>query len=78
MMKIINGIVGSSVHDGSDIAIPFNSKQMQLALDRSDPSVLNLNWDMVCDICVSNGFIDPRGNMNIQFLMLNGKPRVFH
>ena len=74
-MKIINGIVGSSVHDGSDIAIPFNSKQMQLALDRSDPSVLNLNWDMVCDICVSNGFIDPRGNMNICLLYTSPSPR---
>ena len=39
---------------------------------------LNWAWDCVCDICVSNGFIDPRGNINIDCIVVNGKDRVFH
>ncbi len=76
MSSIINGIRGSLVSDGSPIVIPFNSKQMQLALNKDID--LNWAWDCVCDICVSNGYIDPRGNININALVVNGKDRVFH
>lgn len=75
-MRIINGIRGRLLSDGSPIDIPFNSKQMQLALNKDID--LNWAWDIVCDICVSNGFIDPRGNINIDCIVVNGKDRVFH
>ena len=57
---IINGITGTHIATNIPVDIPFNSKQMQLALDKN-PDTMNTSWDMVCDICVANGFLDPRG-----------------
>jgi len=74
---IINGITGTHIATDTPVDIPFNSKQMQLALDKN-PDTMNTSWDMVCDICVCNGFIDPRGNMFIDSLVVNGVSRPFH
>ena len=74
--KLINGIKGVHIASGIPVDIPFNSKQMQLALDKSDKQ--NDSWDMVCDICVANGFIDPRGNIDIDCLVIGGVQKVFH
>ncbi len=77
MNDIINGIKGRLVKDNSPISIPFNSKQMQLALDRN-PDSINKSWNMACLIAISNGFIDPRGAVNIDHIVINGVDRVFH
>lgn len=74
--NIVNGIRGRLVSDGSPIVIPFNAKQMQLATNKDVDS--NWAWDCVCDICVSNDYIDPRGNIHIDFIIINGKDNVFH
>ena len=50
---------------------------MQLASD-TNPDTMNKSWDMVCDICVANGFIDPRGNVDIDFIVVNGVKHKFH
>ena len=42
--KLINGIKGVHIASGIPVDIPFNSKQMQLALDKSDKQ--NDSWDM--------------------------------
>ena len=49
---------------------------MQLATNKDVDS--NWAWDCVCDICVSNDYIDPRGNIHIDFIIINGKDNVFH
>ena len=73
---IKQGISGELI-DGSPVQIPFNSYQMVLAMDKN-PASMNKSWDMVCDICVDNGFIDPRGQMNIDFIYINGLAKRFH
>jgi hypothetical protein len=74
---MINGLRGTHIATNIPVDIPLNSKQMQLALDK-DPNTMNDSWDMVCDVCVDNGFIDPRGNVHIDFIVINGVQKVFH
>ena len=74
---MVNGLIGVHIATDIPVDIPLNTKQMQLAMD-ANPMTMNKSWDMVCDICVANGFIDPRGNMDIDFIVVNGVKKRFH
>ena len=74
---MVNGLIGVHIATDIPVDIPLNTKQMQLAMD-ANPITMNKSWDMVCDICVANGFIDPRGNMDIDFIVVNGVKKRFH
>ncbi len=76
-IDIRQGIVGTHIATDIPVSIPFNGKQMQLALDK-DPVTMNDSWDMVCDICVANGFIDPRDSIHIDHIVIDGVAKVFH
>ena len=68
-----NGFVGKRV-DGSSIVIVDigdNKELKNLMIDNKDLS----SWDKFCD---SIGDFDPRGQVDIDWLFVNGKPRVFH
>ena len=53
----------------------MNTKEMQLALDKTNP---NASWDLMCDSLVSRGEHDPRGQINISFIRINGVDKRFH
>ena len=74
---MVNGLIGTHIATDIPVDIPLNTKQMQLAMD-ANPMTMNKSWDMVCDICVANGFIDPRGNIDIDFIVVNGVKKRFH
>ena len=74
---MVNGLIGVHIATDIPVDIPLNTKQMQLAMD-ANPITMNKSWDMVCDICVANGFIDPRGNVDIDFIVVNGVKHKFH
>ena len=74
---MVNGLIGTHIATDIPVDIPLNTKQMQLAMD-ANPNTMNKSWDMVCDICVANGFIDPRGNIDIDFIVVNGVKKRFH
>jgi|TARA_B100001093_G_scaffold415892_1_gene406432 hypothetical protein len=68
-----NGFVGKRV-DGSSIVIVDigdNKELKNLMIDNKDLS----SWDKFCDLI---GDFDPRGQVDIDWLFVNGKPRVFH
>ena len=73
--KIINGLIGDHIATGIPMEIPMNTKEMQLALDKTNP---NASWDLMCDSLVSRGEQDPRGQMNIAFIRINGVEKRFH
>ena len=73
---MINGIRGTHIATGYPVDIPLNGKQMQLAMDKG-PNQNDL-WDMLCDSIVANGDIDPRGNVDIDFIVVGGNQKVFH
>ena len=58
------------------INIPLNSKEMQLALDKSDKQ--NDSWDLMCDSVYDRLGIMIKGNLNISIIRVNGVDRVFH
>lgn len=35
-------------------------------------------WDQLCELIISQGFMDLRGNVHIDQLVIDGKERVFH
>lgn len=75
---LVNGLicsnVGSPIWD--DVIIALNSKEMQLALDKSDKQ--NDSWDLMCDSVYDRLGIMIKGNLNISFIRVNGVDRVFH
>jgi|TARA_B110000908_G_C9924028_1_gene300947 hypothetical protein len=71
-----NGIIGRPVENPEMgvIHIPLMNKEMvDLALSRDDTA-----WDTLCDILVKHGFMDIRGNMHVDWLIIDGVKRVFH
>lgn len=71
--KPLNGFVGRRV-DGSSIVkvdIGDNPKLKALMIDKDDIS----SWDKFCDAI---GDFDPRGQVHIDWLFVDGSPRVFH
>ena len=75
-MNMKNGLKGRFVHNNFPVNISLNKKQMQLAMVRGPGG--NDAWDIMCDSLVADGKIDPRGRMHIDFIIVDGKPRVFH
>ena len=74
--KPLNGFVGRRV-DGSSIVkvdIGDNPKLKALMID-SNPDSINESWDKFCDAI---GDFDPRGQVHIDWLFVDGSPRVFH
>ncbi len=71
--KPLNGFVGRRV-DGSSIVkvdIGDNPKLKALMIDKENES----SWDIFCN---SIGDFDPRGQVHIDWLFVDGKPKVFH
>ena len=75
---LVNGLicsnVGSPIRD--DIIIALNSKEMQLALDKSDKQ--NDSWDLMCDSVYNLLGIIIKDQLNISYIRVNGVDRVFH
>ena len=55
--------------------IPLNSKEMQLALDRSN---IDASWSLMCDSVRYRIGIDIIGNYNLVSILVNGNERPFH
>ena len=71
-----NKIVGRPVQNPllAVIEIPLNSKELvNLAISKEDNA-----WDKLCEKLKDQGFMDPRGNMHIDYLVIDGARRVFH
>lgn len=77
MDSVINGLVGRSVVDGSEVLYYLNSKEMQLAMDKN-PDSMNDSWDLMCKSLVGRGLVDPRGKVFIDYIVVNGLAKVFH
>ena len=54
------------------IDIPLNSKEMQLALDRSD---IDASWSLMCDSIRYRLGIDIIGNYDLVSIIVNGDKR---
>ena len=71
--KPVNGFVGRRI-DGSSIVVVDvgeNQKLKNLMIDNNNMS----SWDKFCDLI---GDFDPRGQVHIDWLFVDGQARVFH
>ena len=73
---MINGIrIQQRGGDFRFIDLPLNSKQMQLALDKSNG---NKSWDLLCDSIKQMYGIMIIGNYNLDSIFINGVQSPLH
>ena len=73
---MINGIrIQKRGGDFGLIDLPLNSKQMQLALDKSN---IDASWNLLCDSINQMYGISIIGNYNLINIIVNGDVRPLH
>ena len=74
---MINGIkIQQRGGDFRVIDVPLNSKEMQLAMDKSN--MQDASWSLMCDSVNSRIGITIRGNFNLVSIVVNGDVRPLH
>ena len=71
-----NGLIGTHIATGIPMEIPLNYKEMQLALYKSVEGVEK--WDVMCDSVLERTGITIIGQMEIDYMVVEGIKRVFH
>jgi len=62
------------VNEDVRVEVPLYTKEMvDLAVSKEDNA-----WDQLCELIISQGFMDLRGNIHVDQLVIDGKERVFH
>ena len=75
-MGLVNGIILSHIATSIPEAIALNSKEMQLALDKSNP---NKSWDMLCDSVNHRIGLDIQdGNWDLEKIVIGREIRPLH
>lgn len=73
---MINGIrIQQRGGDFRFIDLPLNSKQMQLAMDKSN---IDASWNLLCDSINQMYGISIIGNYNLVNIVVNGDVRPLH
>jgi|TARA_Y100000992_G_scaffold285079_1_gene235747 hypothetical protein len=73
---MINGIrIQKRGGDFGLIDLPLNSKQMQLAMDKSN---IDASWNLLCDSINQMYGISIIGNYNLINIIVNGDVRPLH
>jgi hypothetical protein len=73
---MINGIrIQKRGGDFGLIDLPLNSKQMQLAMDKSN---IDASWNLLCDSINQMYGISIIGNYNLINIIVNGNVRPLH
>tara|TARA_Y100000361_G_scaffold139490_1_gene142585 strand:+ start:334 stop:555 length:222 start_codon:yes stop_codon:yes gene_type:complete len=73
---MINGIrIQKRGGDFGLIDLPLNSKQMQLALDKSN---IDASWKLLCDSINQMYGIWIIGNYDLKYIFVNGDKRPLH
>ena len=72
---MVNGLKGVHIASGIPVEIELNGKEMQLAMSKVDE---NQCWDDMCASVLSRGGEDIIGQVEIDFIVINGVSKVFH
>ena len=72
---MVNGLKGIHIASGIPVEIPLSGKEMQLAMSKVD---VNQCWDDMCSSVLSRGGEDIIGQIEIDFIVINGVDKVFH
>ena len=72
---MVNGIKLTHIATGYPEDIPLNSKEMQLAMDKTN---INKSWEMVVASVYERLGIWIEGNYELEKLVINGKEQPLH
>ena len=72
---MVNGLKGVHIASGIPVEIELNGKEMQLAMAKVNE---NQCWDDMCSSVLSRGGEDIIGQIEIDFIVINGVDKVFH
>ena len=75
--RIKNGFSGVRVDGNSRVFVDVgqNPELVALMVDKN-PDSINDSWDKFCDLLPDE--MDPRGEVNIEYMYVDGEARVFH
>tara|TARA_Y100000389_G_C17106897_1_gene338710 strand:+ start:123 stop:359 length:237 start_codon:yes stop_codon:yes gene_type:complete len=68
-----NGLLGTHIATGIPMEIPLNYKEMQLALHE-----WSWKWDTMCEMVLERTGITIIGEMEIDYMVVEGTKHVFH
>tara|TARA_B110000503_G_C6996739_1_gene349755 strand:- start:621 stop:839 length:219 start_codon:yes stop_codon:yes gene_type:complete len=70
-----NGIIGTHLATNQPVELELTTEEMSLAT-----STLNkyMDWDTMCELVLERTGITLIGQVEIDFLIVNGNKRVFH
>jgi hypothetical protein len=74
--NMTNGLIGTHIATGIPMEIPLNYKEMQLALFKDVNGVEK--WDIMADALFERTGITIIGQMEIDYMVVEGIKRVFH
>jgi hypothetical protein len=63
--------------DAGVITIPLTDTQARLATDKN-PVTMNDSWDKMCVLLMIDGFMDIRGSLHIDTIVIDGVSGSFH
>ena len=68
-----NGLIGVHIATGQEVEIPLSAREMQLIHAGG-----NHDWNVMCESVYNRSFIEIIGQIQIDFLVVNGNKSVFH
>tara|TARA_X000001036_G_scaffold155570_2_gene147808 strand:- start:18520 stop:18738 length:219 start_codon:yes stop_codon:yes gene_type:complete len=72
---MINGLKGVHLATNIPVEIPLNTKEMQLAMVKENEDVC---WEYMCTSVLSRTGIQINGQIQLDYIYVNGVPREFH
>ena len=72
---MINGLKGVHLATGQEVEIPLNTKEMQLAMVKENEDVC---WEFMCTSVLSRTGIQINGQIQLDYIYVDGVPREFH
>ncbi len=73
-----NGLIGTHLATGIPMEIPLNYKEMQVALSSKLIGKWYEQWDMMAKALFERTGITIIGQMEIDYMVVEGDQRVFH
>jgi len=75
--EITNGLIGTHLATGYPVTIHLNYKEMQLVMDKNAETI-NKSWEMMNDAVLERTGTEIIGQIEIDYIVVDGVKKVFH
>lgn len=76
-VPITNGLIGTHIATDIPVTIHLNYKEMQLAMDKNAETI-NKSWDLLNDAVLERTGNEIIGELDIDYIVVDGVKKVFH